>query len=580
MRLLRFLTDRTLAGREGELKEYTIALGVFDRSDAFDPRTDPIVRLEARRLRLKLAEYYQRDGVDDPVVIELPKGAYVPLFRLGRPIEVKSDSAGEPSGARPGRRRFSVAAAVFLAIVLSVTIYSLRRSHATASASVAVLAFRDNSPHQELGYFADGVRDGLIGVLIHARGVEVAARASSGQHVAGQENPVEAARQLQADAVVSGSVSPIGGQVQVVITLINARTGKYMWSKTYQAVATDLPLVQQSAASGIAQALGGSADVPVPSLPSNGEAAEMYLRAYSLSRTRFPDQMREASRLFERVIALQPRFAPGYAAAAANYLVGVQNNVMPWSEAGQRGVELAIRAVDLDPELADAHAARALSWQVQWKWKEADGELQRAIDLDPRSPVPHFRRAYTLTVLRRFAEAQKEIETARVLDPAWVAPHGLLGELFFYERRYDDALDLARHFRSAYPAFFDNLEARIYVAQRKWDVAKPLLLESPVPYDQALARAIGGDVQGAYKNLIAGQRSAAVPAYHIACFAILELHDRKATLGWLEQSLEEHDPNLVSLGLDPMFDELRGDPQAIAILDRLNLPHTNANSAR
>lgn len=570
--LLRFLVGHVLARREAELKEYTIAVGALDRSEAFDSRADPVVRLEARRLRLKLAEYYQQDGLNDLVVIELPKGAYVPLFRFRQVPMAAAEPPIELPRPDAGQHRIATAAAALLLILVSVAVYAVRLPRAAARVSVAVLSFRDNSPRQDLGYFADGVRDGLVSNLVSSRGLDVTARASSGQRVAGQDDPVEFAHRLQADAVVSGSVSPTGDRVEVVVTLIGAKTGKFLWSKTYQASASDLPTIQRSAASGIAQALGGSADINVPTLPTNPAAADLYLRAYALYRTRKGPQMREAALMFARVIALEPRFAPAYAAAASNYLVAANNGIMPWREAAPKGEELSRQAVDLDPELADAHAARALSWQVRCKWRESDEELERAIELDPRSPVPHFRRAYNLALMRRFDEAHREVETARLLDPEWSAPHGLLGELYFYERRYGEAFDLIRQFRSSQPEFFDNLAAEIYVAQGKWAMAKPILLQLPEPFDQALGRAIGGDAQAEYQALVRKRNSSFVSAYELASFAVLQLHDPKVTFGWLDRSLEDHDPNLASLGLDPMWDQIRGDPRAVAIFRQLNLP--------
>src|SRR5580658_8755916 len=110
LRLLRYVIDRTIEGREGELKEYTLGVAVFERPDTFDPRTDPVVRLEARRLRLKLAEYYQQEGLEDPVVVELPKGAYVPRFRA------RLEPPGPPLPARLPILMWAAAAVVAICL--------------------------------------------------------------------------------------------------------------------------------------------------------------------------------------------------------------------------------------------------------------------------------------------------------------------------------------------------------------------------------------------------------------------------------------------------------------------------------
>src|ERR1700691_1758167 len=145
LRLLRHLTSVTREGRSGKLKEYALGVTVLERPESFDPRIDPMVRLEARRLRLKLAEYYQEEGRGDPVVIDLPKGGYVPAFRFG--------SVPEVPVAPPKRRAVFVwpAIGLTLALIAGAGWYGFRKNAPgfPVRASIAVLGFRDLSPQQE-----------------------------------------------------------------------------------------------------------------------------------------------------------------------------------------------------------------------------------------------------------------------------------------------------------------------------------------------------------------------------------------------------------------------------------------------
>jgi eukaryotic-like serine/threonine-protein kinase len=154
VRLLRYVTGLALEGRGGELKEYSLGISVFERPDSFDPRTDPVVRLEARRLRLKLAEYYQQEGLEDPVVIELPKGAYVPHFR------VRLEPAEPAPPARPSILIWVAAAAVAIGLSLAVW-YALHRraERPVARASIAVLGFRDLSSSAETSWIDPAVSE-------------------------------------------------------------------------------------------------------------------------------------------------------------------------------------------------------------------------------------------------------------------------------------------------------------------------------------------------------------------------------------------------------------------------------------
>ena len=572
LRLLRHLTEAALGGRAADLKEYSVALAVFEREPSFDTRTDPIVRLEARRLRLKLSEFYQHEGAADPIRLELPKGGYVPEFRYRTALEPQA-AVEERTATHPVPRRRSTSVAIWSAVlfILAAGSYWLaKRSYASkAPRSLAIIPFRDNSSNKRLDYFANGVRDGLTSLLVHNSKLRVTARASA-IRISETSDPETAARKLGADAVVSGSVSPSGDKIQLVIAVIDGHTGSYLWSKTYQTSAADLAAVEQSAASSIAQALGVRSTSAPAAAPSNREAAEAYLRACALARNRTSSA--QAARLFEQVLRLEPDFAPAYAAAANNYLVAVQNGEMQWADAGVRGRGLADRALELEPMLAEAHSAMALVWQTQWEWEKSLAELRRATTLDPRSPVPHYRIAYTLIILHRFTEAENEIETARMLDPAWMAPHGLLGELYFYEHKDAAALDICRRFKEIdNEHFFDGLRSRIYMSEGKRDAAQAILVTSLNALGQALARAGKGEVAAAYQQLLADQRSGAATAYHVASFCMLGLDDRGKALGWLRKSLEEHDPDLVSVALDPMWDGVRNTPEVQELMKQLHL---------
>ncbi|MGA2601335.1 MAG: hypothetical protein ABSH09_30590 [Bryobacteraceae bacterium] len=162
MRLLRYVTSRTLEGHASELKEYVLGVSVFERPDSFDPRTDAVVRLEARRLRLKLAEYYQQEGLDDPVVIDLPKGAYVPRFRTRlTPSHADAPAAIPIAAARPRFRRWMiVSAATLLCISLAIWYVLHRRAEKQIlRTSIAVLGFRDLSARAETSWIDAAVSE-------------------------------------------------------------------------------------------------------------------------------------------------------------------------------------------------------------------------------------------------------------------------------------------------------------------------------------------------------------------------------------------------------------------------------------
>jgi tetratricopeptide (TPR) repeat protein len=157
VRLLRYVTRLALEGRGGELKEYALGVSVFERPDSFDPRTDPVVRLEVRRLRLKLAEYYQQEGFGDPVVIELPKGAYVPHFR-SRHVPAQTPAPQPPVVARTKPRFLIWLWFAGAAAALGLSLGAWRLQHRpVVRAAVAVLGFHDLSASAETSWMGPAV---------------------------------------------------------------------------------------------------------------------------------------------------------------------------------------------------------------------------------------------------------------------------------------------------------------------------------------------------------------------------------------------------------------------------------------
>jgi len=571
-RLLSYIFEKSLAGDREALKEYAIGLDVFDRDPSFDPKVDSIVRSTARQLRLKLAEYYQAEGQDSGVRIVLPKGSYLAEFQERQaPLTQQSLADGPAVPSRP--RYFAMALlALGLAAPLAVLLAFHRHGPALHLRTVAVLPFRDLSTQHELSYIADGLRDGLTSALVHAQGLELTARASS-QTLGDETDPTRAAKAASSETVILGSVAPSGEEFQATVHLLDGKTGNYLWSETYRGRPADLASIEHRAAAGAAEALGASAEIPAPPLPHNPEALELFLRASALARTRQPSAMHEAARLYERMLVLEPDFALGYASAASDYLVAAANGAMNWNEGGPRGIALARKAVELDDSLAEAHDALGLGLDNQWNWKEADAEFSRAIELDPRSPLTYFRRAVDQASRGRFADAERTVESARLLDPSWSAPDGLLAEIYYYTRRWDDALKLAQRLRETWhdADMADNISWRVDIARGNPRLARAFLAPHPDPLSRAWLAYADGDANRGWRELLAARPTQSVPACWIAGFAARALHDSQLALDWLDQSFRGHEPDLSSLAIDPVFDGIRSTPRASALLREMNL---------
>src|SRR6476660_1527016 len=204
-RFLEYLVNETLAGRGERLKAYNVALEVFDRRETFDPAIDPLVRIEAARLRDKLREYYEADGKNDPIHITLPKGAYTPQ------IEFRHEDA--PQIAREkGSPTHEVSSTV---------------------PSVAVFPFNDLSADQNLGYLGDGVAEDIITALSRFPDLVVVARSSSFTYKDKALDVREVGKELGVDYVVEGSVRKDGDKLRITAQLIDAKTGEHVWAERF-----------------------------------------------------------------------------------------------------------------------------------------------------------------------------------------------------------------------------------------------------------------------------------------------------------------------------------------------------------
>ena len=224
-RFLQYIVNETLAGRGERLKGYNIALAVFDRSETFDSNVDPIVRLEAARLRDRLREYYEGDGQNDPIRIDLPKGAYTPQ------IEFRHE------GPRIARR-------------LSTQDFS-------TVPSVAVLSFDDLSAGQSLGYLGDGVAEDIITALSRFPDLVVVARGSSFAYKGKAVDMRQVGKELGVDYVLEGSVRKDGDKLRIVSQLIDAKNGEHVWAERFDRSGMDPWALQDEVTGMIVSAITG-----------------------------------------------------------------------------------------------------------------------------------------------------------------------------------------------------------------------------------------------------------------------------------------------------------------------------------
>jgi tetratricopeptide (TPR) repeat protein/TolB-like protein len=294
LRLLRYVTSRTLAGHSSELKEYVLGVSVFDRPDSFDQRTDPVVRLEARRLRLKLAEYYQQEGLDDPVVIDLPKGAYVPRFRARQaPPQSDAPAAIRVLAPKPPVRRWVTAAAATALCLALATWYVLHRrgEKQFQRASIAVVGFRDLSARAETSWIDTALSELMnielgAGQQLRTSPPENVARMRTELSVRPQsEYPAQLLKRIGANLgieyAVAGTYLRRGDRIRLDVVLFDVRSGRQIAATGDESGQGKLVELTQSFASRIRAQLGvrlASLQDPLGYPPGDPVAMESYAR--------------------------------------------------------------------------------------------------------------------------------------------------------------------------------------------------------------------------------------------------------------------------------------------------------------
>ena len=559
-RFLRFVVERHLEGRNDELKESVIALEVFSQR-GYDPKQDSLVRTEAGRLRARLAEYYIGEGGRDPVIIELPKGGYVPLFRGAEQAEPKRNT-------RFPRRWLMVALGCFAVTLAATGWWRLQREHAPIS--IAVLPLNNVSQDSANEYFADGLTAEIIRDLSIIEGLAVRSQTSSFAFKGKPRNLREVGKQLAVDYIVEGSVLPGGRRRRINIQLVRVRDDFALWSGSYEPEMTDVLATQDEISRGIVNSLrlklgGGRRRYEV-----SPEAYDLYLRARALEIQRGLAGVNESVGLFEQVVAKDPTFAPGYAGLAAACVARSSEDQF------DRAAELstmrvaAEKAIQLDPLLAEAHDALGMVYARDAQWDQSEKSFGRALELDPGRSVSYSHFAmFLLLPLGRIAEAVHQTRTAEKSDPLSAEVHFIRAYVLISAGRFDEAAGQCDKLPAGHPYRCQCL-GRVWLGQDRTGAAIQILATSDRPVDRGFL----GHAYARAGRREEAEKMAASPPFTAFQQALVfaGLGDRDRTLQALDR-MAPLGPFRMGRALTfPEFSLLHGDPRVKALRKKVGLP--------
>ena len=457
--------------------------------------------------------------------------------------------------------------------------------------SLAVLPLRNLSPDPEQEYFSDGMTDELITHLAKSGGLRVISHTSVERYKDTKRPLPEIARELGVDAVVEGTVMRSGERVRITAQLIDARSDRHLWADSYERDFRDVLSLQAEVAQGIANEIRIQLtsqqrdDLQAEARPVDPEAYESYLRGRYSWNKRTAEGLRAAIRYFNQAIARDPGFARAYAGMAECYAVySFYNPKVPPRASYQKTRAAAEKALELDDRLAEAHTALAIvKFLNDGDWKGSQQEFQRAIDRNPNYAPAHQWYAEWLYDQARFTDAEAEMRKAYELDPLSLVIGTGLGDVFYYSHQFQRAVDLERQLLSLEPNFglaheslgFDYIQqSKFPEAVAEMQVALHQLGEDPSEYARlGYAYAMAGDrpqAETILRNLIAESSSSHPRSFEIALIYV-GLREKNRAFTWLGRAVEERAELVSALGVDPIWDPLRGDPRFTILLSRLGL---------
>jgi TolB-like protein/Flp pilus assembly protein TadD len=565
-RFLRFVVDQHLAGRDEELKESVIAVEVLGRSPDHDPKHDSIVRTEAARLRARLSEYYLGEGKTDLLVIELPKGGYVPVLRpVVRAVETGTPSP-EPS-AKPRLRWVWLAAMGCLAAGLVAGAWW--RFHQNAPIPIAVLPLINVSQDASNDYFADGLTGEIIRNLCIIDGLAVRSQTSSFAFKGKPQSVREAGKQLAADYILEGSVLRAGQQLRITAQLVRVRDDFPMWSGRYDRELTDVFVIQDEISRGIVNTLRLQLGRGRRRYETSTEAYDLYLRASALEMQEGVVGIAKSVGPFELVIAKDPSFAPAYARLAWAHAWQSGRPMFDSAEEITKMRQAAEKAIQLDPLSGEAYAALGIIHARQAQWEQSEKSFRRSLELEPNPLTRQHVAMYLLMPLGRVEEALQQGRLAEKSDPLASYVHAFIAYTLIAAHRFDEAATQCAKI-ALDEKVLGQCVGRIMLGQGRIEEAIEFFTTHPDPADPGafLGHALGrAGRRDEAEKLAAGTTN---PFTQALIFA--GLGDRERTLEALDR-MTVLGP--VRIGRDlyyPELDLIRADPRVKAIRKKVGLP--------
>jgi TolB-like protein/Flp pilus assembly protein TadD len=462
------------------------------------------------------------------------------------------------------------------------------RSPAGPIDSIAVLPFVNQNHDPETEYRSDGLTESIINSLTQLQNLRVIARSSVFRYKGKETDPMAVGKELGVRAVLTGRMLQHGDELSISAELVDVRENKQLWGEQYERRVSGLLAVQREIAKEISSNLrlklsGAEQSRVTKHYTENPEAYQLYLKGRFYWNKRTSEGYKKATEHFEQAIEKDPSYALAYAGLADCYSLLGRFGVSPPKEVMAKAKAAAVKALEIDDQLAEAHASLSqIKRNYDWDFQGGEQEIGRAIELKPNYAIAHFWNAISLAEVGRHAEAMASIRRAQELDPLSLIISGDTGMILYLARRYDEAIEQCRRTLEMDQNFFRARLwlGRAYEQKGMYEEAIAEFLKARQLDDNPITLAFIGHAYAA-----SGKRSDAlkvldqlkqlskqvyVDSYYVAAIhAALEEKDQAFEL--LEKAYVERSGWLSRLKVDPIFDGLRSDPRFQDLLRRIGL---------
>jgi serine/threonine protein kinase len=566
-------------------------------------RDPPSPRLHNPDLPPKLEEIILKAIAKDPALrYQTASDMGADLQRLKRDGETAQGWVPPVAESRRpvGKRRRWVGAGIATAALLAIGMLLaglkvdkwrdrlLGRQTAVPIQSLAVLPLENLSHDPEQEYFADGMTEALIGELSQIQPLRVISRTSVMQYKGQHKSTPQIARELNVDAVVQGTVLRSGNQVRISAQLTQANPEKNLWAKSYERDLSDVLALQKEVAQAIAE------EVQIKLSPQEAsrlraaravkpDAYDAYLKGRYFWNKRDREGMTKGLEYFQQAVELDPGYPQAYVGLADSYLIEGDNEWLPPDEAFPKAKGAALKALEIDDTLAEAHASLGMIKQLEWDWTGAETAYKEALARDPRYATAHQWYSALLAVRGRQNEAIAEAKRAAELDPLSPSVSTHMGRIYYVARRYNEARRTLEGIGEVSPDFF---WARYFLGlvdgqERKFEasVAELQQANNLSHGDDRTQAALG------YVYALAGRKDAAKKIInelktqskrrYVSPYVLAQSSvglDKEEALQWLEEALKQRNRDLPWVAVDPLFEPLRSDARFRALLQRVDLP--------